>query len=207
MNVLMISPGFPVEQPFFTRGLASQGVQVIGLGDQHESALPPMAREALSAYLHVNSFTDENHVLQVVADAARRVKIDQIECTWEPYMTLAARLRQMLGIGGMTLEQTIPFRDKEVMKQMLDKAEIRTPRQIHTLGQARRGAGKALTQEQECRQFGWFLRDPSSRTKKRFGWRRAPPRLEMLSGNFTILSSRDSQIAPFQRRLPIIWSL
>ncbi len=127
-NVLMISPGFPVEQPFFTRGLARQGVNVIGLGDQHESALSPVASEALSAYLQVNSFTDENHVMQTVGDAARQVPIHQIECTWEPYMTLAAKLRQMLGLDGMTLEQTIPFRDKEIMKRVLDSAGIRTPR-------------------------------------------------------------------------------
>jgi biotin carboxylase len=132
MNVLMISPGFPVEQPFFTRGLSRQGVNVIGLGDQHESALPQIARESLAAYLHVDSFTNDHHVMQVVIDAARRVGIDQVECTWEPYMTLAARIRETLGIGGMTFEQTIPFRDKEIMKQKLDDAGIRTPRHAST---------------------------------------------------------------------------
>lgn len=128
----MISPGFPVEQPYFTRGLSRQGVNVIGLGDQHESQLPQMARDAVSAYLQVNSFTDEAHVMSVVADAANRVGIHQVECTWEPYMILAAKLREMLGIGGMTCQQTMPFRDKEVMKQMLDAAKIRTPRHAST---------------------------------------------------------------------------
>ncbi len=132
MNVLMISPGFPVEQPFFTRGLARQGVNVIGLGDQHESQLPPMAREALAAYLQVNSFTDEGHVMSVVGDAHRRAGIHQIECTWEPYMILAAKLREMLGLPGMTVAQTVPFRDKEAMKQVLDAAGIRTPRHAST---------------------------------------------------------------------------
>lgn len=132
MNVLMISPGFPVEQPYFTRGLSRQGVNVIGLGDQHESQLPQMARDAVSAYLQVNSFTDEAHVMSVVAAAANRVGIHQVECTWEPYMILAAKLREMLGVGGMTCQQTIPFRDKEVMKQMLDAAKIRTPRHAST---------------------------------------------------------------------------
>ncbi len=131
-NVLMISPGFPVEQPFFTRGLARQGAHVIGLGDQHESALPPMAREALSAFLHISSFTDLDQVTSVVSEAARRVSIHQIECTWEPCMSLAAGLREMLGIGGMTSKQTLAFRDKEVMKQMLDAHGIRTPRHART---------------------------------------------------------------------------
>ena len=39
MNVLMISPGYPAEMAFFTRGLAQAGADVIGLGDQSLDAL------------------------------------------------------------------------------------------------------------------------------------------------------------------------
>jgi biotin carboxylase len=42
-------------------------------------------------------------------------------------MVLAARIRERLGLPGMTVEQTLPFRDKEIMKQVLDAAGIRTP--------------------------------------------------------------------------------
>jgi biotin carboxylase len=42
-------------------------------------------------------------------------------------MLLAARLREVFGLPGMTVEQTVPFRDKERMKQVLDAAGIRTP--------------------------------------------------------------------------------
>ncbi len=130
MNVIMISPGFPVEQPFFTRGLAGQGHHVIGLGDQHEHDLPEIARQALAAYVQVPSFTDEASVLAKVAQAARTVRIDRVECTWEPYMVLAAQIREMLNLPGMTVEQTVPFRDKEKMKQVLDRNGIRTPKHI-----------------------------------------------------------------------------
>ena len=111
MNIIMISPGFPVEQPFFTRGLARQGHDVIGIGDQNQHDLPEIAKGALSAYLQVPSFTDESAVSATVADAANKVRIDRVECTWEPFMVLAAKLREMLGLPGMTVEQTIPFRD------------------------------------------------------------------------------------------------
>ncbi len=145
MNVVMISPGFPVEQPFFTRGLARQGHHVIGVGDQHENDLPEIARNALSAYLQVPSFVDEHAVMRVVADAAAKVRIDQIECTWEPFMVLAAKLREMLGLPGMTVEQTVPFRDKEVMKQVLDRNGIRTPRHVSTISiEGVRDATKAI---------------------------------------------------------------
>lgn len=128
MNVLMISPGFPTEMKHFTRGLANVGVRVVGLGDQPESALPPLAKESLSAYVQVGSFVDEAAVLARVAEVARTIEIHRVECLWEPYMVLAARMREMLGVPGMTVAETIPFRDKEVMKRVLDQAGIRTPR-------------------------------------------------------------------------------
>ena len=127
MNVLMISPGFPVEQPHFTSALARQGANVIGLGDQPQHALNVQAKQALAAYLQVGSFSDEPAIIKQVCEFAKQVRIDQVECTWEPFMTLAAKLRHALGIAGMSLEQTILFRDKELMKQALDKAGVRTP--------------------------------------------------------------------------------
>lgn len=47
-------------------------------------------------------------------------------------MVLAARIREMIGLPGMTVEQTIPFRDKEKMKQVLDRNGIRTPQHLST---------------------------------------------------------------------------
>jgi len=128
MNVLMLSPGFPVEQPHFTRGLAEVGANVIGMGDQPREALPEIARKALSAYVQVPSLSDEALLLDEVRQVARRASIDRVECLWEPVMIPAARIREMLGVPGMTAEETIPFRDKEIMKQRLDAAGIRTPR-------------------------------------------------------------------------------
>jgi len=127
VNVLMISPGFPREMQFFTRGLRGQGANVVGLGDQPEDALPAVAREHLSAYLRVDSFQDEQKVVAAVADVAARVPLHRVECLWEPYLILAARMRERLGLPGLTVEKTIPFRDKEVMKRIVDAAGIRTP--------------------------------------------------------------------------------
>ncbi len=128
MNVLMISPGYPAEMAFFTRGLAAAGCAVIGVGDQPPAALPAAARDALAHYLPVGSLAAADAVIAGVRELARQVRIDQVECLWEPYMILAARLREDLGLPGLTVEQTIPFRDKERMKQLLDAAGLRTPR-------------------------------------------------------------------------------
>jgi biotin carboxylase len=128
MNVLFLSPGYPGEMPHFTRGLAAVGARVIGLGDQPARALPPMARRAVSAHVQVPNLLDEAAVVRQVSREARRLRIDRVECLWEPGMLLAARIREELGVPGLDVRHTIPFRDKERMKQVLDAAGIRTPR-------------------------------------------------------------------------------
>ncbi len=133
-TVLMISPGYPAEMPQFTRGLAEVGATVLGVGDQPAAALPPQVQRALSGYLQVRSLWDSPAVL---ADLRRWLagagspagrSLDRIECLWEPGMLLAAELRAGLGVAGLTVAQTLPLRDKERMKQVLDAAGIRTPR-------------------------------------------------------------------------------
>jgi hypothetical protein len=125
----MLSPGFPFEQAYFTRAMAQAGAQVIGVGDQPVHALPAEAQNALSHYEHV-ALGDELAVLTALAGLARHVRIDRVECLWEPYVVLAARIREHLGIPGMSVEQATWFRDKELMKQVLDAAGIRTPRHV-----------------------------------------------------------------------------
>ena len=126
MNVVMLSPGYPAEMAYFTRALASVGAGVIGVGDQPPQSLPEPARQALAHYEHVN-LSDGDAVLRALQGLSRHTTIDQVECLWEPYMILAARIREAVGLPGMTVEQTLPFRDKEHMKRVLDAAGIRTP--------------------------------------------------------------------------------
>ena len=131
MNIVMLSPGFPLEMAYFTRALAAVGATVIGVGDQPEHALPAAARDALAHYEHV-SLADDDAVLAALHGLSQHVAIEQVECLWEPYMILAARIRESFGLPGMTVEQTLPFRDKEQMKRVLDAAGIRTPRHSST---------------------------------------------------------------------------
>ena len=128
LNVIMISPGFPAEMPHFARGLKTVGASVLGIGDQPKSALEPMARESLDAYLQVQNLWDEEAVVKATVERVRGQKIDRVECLWEPGMVLAARLREALGVDGLGVEKTIPFRDKVRMKEVLAQAGVRIPR-------------------------------------------------------------------------------
>jgi hypothetical protein len=130
-TVVMLSPGFPAEMAYFTRALAGSGARVIGVGDQPPHDLPAAARDALAHYEHV-SLADEGAVLAALRGLAQHARFDLVECLWEPYMLLAARIREEFGLPGMTVAQTVPFRDKERMKQVLDAAGVRTPRHAST---------------------------------------------------------------------------
>ncbi len=127
MNVLLISPGYPADMPEFTRGLNQAGATVIGVGDQPPAALPPLVREHLAEYVHVGSLWDEQAVATELRQRLRGHSLDRIECLWEPGIMLAAELRQIFGVAGMSPAQAHCFRDKEAMKKTLDESGIRTP--------------------------------------------------------------------------------
>ncbi|MBK8101216.1 MAG: ATP-grasp domain-containing protein [Planctomycetes bacterium] len=127
MNVVFLSPGFPAEMPYFTRGLAQVGAKVFGVGDQPAAALAPEARESLTDYLQVRNLGDEDGVVQQVTQWLRGRSVDRVESLWETQMLLAARLRETFRVPGMTVAQTVPFRDKEAMKQVVERAGLRVP--------------------------------------------------------------------------------
>ncbi|MEZ5962711.1 MAG: ATP-grasp domain-containing protein [Planctomycetota bacterium] len=135
-TVLMLSPGFPDDMPHFTRGLAQVGARVLGLGDQPAQGLKPEVRSCLSDYLQVRSLWDEGAVVEQVRGWLRGRTVDRVECLWEPGMGVAARLRHSLGVPGMTSDQTVAFRDKQRMKEVLDAAGIRTPHHYRARSEA-----------------------------------------------------------------------
>src|ERR671921_476146 len=128
MNVLMIAPGYPSEMPYFVRGLAQVGAQVFGVADVAQEELPALARQHLSGYLRVPSLLDEEGVVEAVRRWVGPLRMERVVCLWEPGVLLAAKVREALGIEGMTLEQAIPFRNKDAMKERVAAAGIRTPR-------------------------------------------------------------------------------
>ncbi len=144
MNVIMLAPGYPGEMPYFCRGLSLHGGKVYGLSDVPENDLPALTREHLSGYLRVPNFTDEDAVVKQVVAGVGRSTIDRVVCMWEPGVVLAAKLREALGVPGMGVEQANTFRNKDLMKQVVTKAGIRTARHAAatSIAQVREAAEK-----------------------------------------------------------------
>jgi len=142
MNVLMIAPGYPGEMPYFCRGLARHGGKVYGLSDVPEAELPALARENLSGYLRVPNLTDEDAVVRAVVAGVGGHQIQRVVCLWEPGVVLAAKLRESLGAPGMGVAQAQTFRNKDLMKQKVVAAGIRTARHASatTVAQVREAA-------------------------------------------------------------------
>ena len=127
-RILLIAPAFPAEMPLFARALLDAGAEVIGLGEGTRESLPDDVASRLTDFWSVPSIWDEDEVVRAAVGRADGASLDRVECLWEPGVLLAARVREALGLPGMNVEKTTPFRDKGRMKSILDAAGIRTPK-------------------------------------------------------------------------------
>ncbi len=128
MRVLFISPHYPEEMHDFTRGLHQVGAEVYGVGDTPAGSLPPRVSQHLRDYLQVPGLFQEDEALQRIVRAAKVLRPDRVECLWEPCIVLAARVREALGLPGMSPRVAVGFRDKPVMKARVAAAGLRVPR-------------------------------------------------------------------------------
>lgn len=127
MNVVFLAPSYPPEMQQYTRGLAEVGANVFGVGDSHVQSLPKSLKPYLKDYLQVPRIMDEGDVMDRTVAWLRGKQIDRILCNWEPLQVLAARLRERVGMPGMSVDQVVGFRDKMVMKERVKAAGLRVP--------------------------------------------------------------------------------
>jgi biotin carboxylase len=127
MRVIFLCPQYPPEMANYVRGLAEVGAKVYGVGDTPTAALPPHVKRYLTGYLHVPRIMDEDAVLGAVRSWVAGAQIDRVEALWEPVVVLAARIREALGVQGMSVDTVRGFRDKEVMKERIRAAGLRVP--------------------------------------------------------------------------------
>ena len=127
MRVIFLQPNYPPEMQEYTRGLAEVGVEVFGIGDSHPESLSPGVKRALSGYLHVPRIMDEVDVVKRATEWMRGKNVDRVLANWEPLVILAAKIREAWGIPGMSVDVVTGFRDKQLMKERVRAAGVRTP--------------------------------------------------------------------------------
>ncbi len=138
MNVLFLNPNFPAEMPDFARGLSEVGANVLAVGDTPRAALSDKVRRSVAAYLAVPRLLDEDDLVRRVVAWLGHTKVDRVESTWEPLVLAAARLRQVLGVPGMSVDTVMGFRDKQLMKDRVAAAGLRVPHaaRVRTMSEA-----------------------------------------------------------------------
>ena len=144
MNVVFLACGYPPEMQQYTRGLAEVGASVYGVGDAPRERLAPSFKQYLTDYLQVPKLLDEDDVVARVTGWMRGRTIDRIEANWEVMVMTAARLREVFGIPGMSVETVRGFRDKQLMKDRAIAAGLRVPRsaRVRTGDDARNAAAQ-----------------------------------------------------------------
>jgi biotin carboxylase len=144
MNVVFLAPSYPPEMQQYTRGLAEVGANVMGVGDAPAASLPASLKRHLGDYLHVPRILDEDDVMERVHAWVRGRSVDRVLANWEPAVLLAARLRERLGVPGMSVDAVNGFRDKQLMKERVAAAGLRVPRseRVRTLAEVWSAAEK-----------------------------------------------------------------
>ena len=140
MRVVFLSPRYPGEMRHFTRGLAEVGATVLGVGDGQPD---PELKRYLSDYLEVPSLFDEADVIRRVHAWVRGRTIDRVLANWEPLVITAAKLRELFGLPGMSVDTVNGFRDKQLMKERVAAAGVRVPRsaRAHSIEEVRKAIG------------------------------------------------------------------
>lgn len=142
MKVVFLAPNYPAEMQQYTRGLAEVGASVYGVGDSPASALPDSLKRHLTDYLQVPRILDEDDVVARVRAWLRGKEIDRVLANWEVLVETAARLREVFGLPGMSVDTVRGFRDKQLMKERVRAAGLRVPRsvRVRTATEARAAA-------------------------------------------------------------------
>lgn len=144
MKVVFLAPSYPPEMQQYTRGLAEVGATVYGVGDTPVNALPSSLKQYLGDYLQVPRIMDEADVVRRVHAWMRGREVDRVLANWEVLVLTAAKLREKMGIPGMSYDTVRGFRDKQLMKERVAAAGLRVPKsvRINTATEARAAAEK-----------------------------------------------------------------
>ena len=130
MNVIFISPHFPLYYWNFCDRLKKRGVNVLGIGDASYESISEECKQSLTEYFKVNSLEDFDEVYRAVAFFSYKYgKIDWIESENEYWLETEAALREEFNVTtGTKISDMACMKYKSKMKAVYEKAGIKACR-------------------------------------------------------------------------------
>ena len=130
MNIIFISPHFPLHFFNFCDRLKHLGANVLGIGDAPYDSLSEAVKNALTEYYYVPSLEDYDPVMRATAFYIHKYgRIDYIESQNEYWLELEARLRTDFNVtSGWKTDEMEAVKRKSRMKEGYRKALVKTAR-------------------------------------------------------------------------------
>ena len=128
MRILYLSPGFPPNSHLFCVAAHSRGASVLAVGDVPEHDLPPQARQAIERYVFEPRMGEYELLLGIVKSMiVEHGRIDFVESNGEHWLEVEGRLRDDLGIEGLSARDVGRLRSKLAMAEAFEKAGAPSP--------------------------------------------------------------------------------
>ncbi len=130
MNIVFLSPNFPLHFYNFCNRLKNLGCNVLGIGDCQFDNLSGDVKSSLTEYYYVNSLEDYDQVMRAVAFFTFKYgKINHIESQNEYWLQTQSHLREDFNIeNGIRTSELEKVKLKSQMKKGYTKAGIKTAR-------------------------------------------------------------------------------
>lgn len=126
MNVIFISPNFPLDFYNFCGRLKERGVNVLGIGDAPFETLPQHTINSVTEYYRVNSLENYDQVAEACRFFREKYgKIDWIESENEHWLETESKLRSQFNVNsGIKFEDLSNIKYKSKMKDVYKSCGI-----------------------------------------------------------------------------------
>ncbi len=133
LNVIFISPHFPLYFHNFCSRLKDRGVNVLGIGDEEYHLISDETKKAVTEYYKVSSLENFEEVKNACLFFEHKYgTIDWIESQNEYWLETEARLRSILDVNtGTKIEHMSPMKYKSQMKRVYESVGIPVARYEH----------------------------------------------------------------------------
>jgi len=125
MNVVYLSPHFPLHYHQFCRNLKQLGTSVLGIGDVPYDDLDPVVKHALTEYYWLTDMHDYDQLVRACGYYTHKYgKIDRFESLNEYWLATEARIRDDFNISGVRGHEIDVIKRKSLMKKRFKSSDL-----------------------------------------------------------------------------------